>query len=35
MPKEPGLRWSFSVSEKVLLALIALALLVLKHFLKV
>ena len=32
MPKEPGLRWSFSVFEKVLLALIALALLVLKHF---
>ena len=35
MPKEPGLRWSVSVSEKVLLALIGLVLLLLKHFLKV
>ena len=35
MPNEPGLRCSFSASEKVILALIGLALLILKHFLKV
>lgn len=34
MPNEPGLRCSFSVSEKVLLALIGVALLILKHFLR-
>ncbi|AFL89953.1 hypothetical protein Terro_3742 [Terriglobus roseus DSM 18391] len=34
MPKEPGLRLSVSASEKVILALIGLALLILKHFLR-
>ncbi len=34
MPNEPGLRCSVSVSERVLLALLGIALLILKHFLK-
>jgi hypothetical protein len=35
MPKDPGLRLSFSASEKVVLALIGSVLLILKHFLHV
>lgn len=34
MEKKPGVSWSFSASEKVVLALIALAMLVIQHFLK-
>ena len=35
MPKDPGLRFSILVSEKIILTLIGLALLILKRFLKV
>ena len=34
MDGKPGFSWSLSVSEKVILALIALATLIIQHFLK-
>ena len=34
MPKRPGLRLSISASEKIILALIGLVLIIVQHFLK-
>lgn len=34
MPREPGFHWFFTASEKVILALIGLVMLILQHYLK-